>query len=225
MAKPRSKRLSDYSDVSIRGTDKRLSDYSALEMQSLTLNELAGALVGSKNLGGPDSPQPEIDAQNAKQRPLTLPGHISRRKLAQIKSDTAASLSGFNNIKAPKMPRTWGECQTILGATDPCPFVRCRHHLAADVMPQWSPSRDPAVKVNFPQLETAIDLPETCSLRAASLNPDGMTLEQVAELMNITRERIRQIEEGAMDKARQHMIPFAPDGSYDDHHDDSDTWH
>ena len=68
----------------------------------------------------------------------------------------------------------------------PCPFVSCRHHLYLDVNQEKG-----SLKLNFPDLEVW-ELPETCSLDVADRG--GMTLEEVGEIMNLTRERIRQVE-------------------------------
>ena len=54
-----------------------------------------------------------------------------------------------------------------------------------------------AVKLNFPHLEVW-ELAETCSLDVA--DREGLTLEQVGAAVNLTRERIRQIERGALRK-------------------------
>lgn len=78
----------------------------------------------------------------------------------------------------------------------PCPLVSCRHHLWMDVMPNGN------IKLNFPDLEPW-EMEETCSLRVAE---DGShTLEEVGALLNLTRERVRQIEEGAMQVFKRRM--------------------
>jgi hypothetical protein len=71
-------------------------------------------------------------------------------------------------------------------ATGPCPFVSCKHHLYLDVS-----SRTGAIKLNFPDLEVW-EMKETCALSVADRG--GTTLEDVGTIMNLTRERIRQVE-------------------------------
>lgn len=85
-------------------------------------------------------------------------------------------------------PVTRGDCAEV---ARPCPHVSCRHHLYLDVSP-----RTGAVKLNYPDLEPG-DLPAdgSCSLDVADRG--GATLERTGELMNLTRERIRQAEERA----------------------------
>jgi hypothetical protein len=80
-------------------------------------------------------------------------------------------------------PRTRAEC---MDAPRPCPWVSCKHHLYLDVNPETG-----SIKLNFPDLEVW-EMKDTCSLDVADRN--GITLEEVGEIMNLTRERIRQVE-------------------------------
>lgn len=68
----------------------------------------------------------------------------------------------------------------------PCIFVSCKFHLYLDVNP-----RTGSVKLNFPDKELW-ELPQTCALDVA--DQGGITLEEVGEIMNLTRERVRQVE-------------------------------
>ncbi|MGC4088833.1 MAG: sigma factor-like helix-turn-helix DNA-binding protein [Polyangiaceae bacterium] len=86
-------------------------------------------------------------------------------------------------------PRTRAECAE---GPRPCPFVSCKHHLYIDVSP-----RTGAIKLNFPDLEVW-DLGESCALDVADRG--GTTLEDVGAIMNLTRERIRQVEVKALAK-------------------------
>jgi len=74
----------------------------------------------------------------------------------------------------------------------PCPHVSCRHHLYLDVNPQTG-----TIKLNFPDLEVW-ELAFSCALDVADLG--GTAIELVSELMNVTRERIRQIEMQALSR-------------------------
>jgi hypothetical protein len=86
-------------------------------------------------------------------------------------------------------PRTRAECAD---APRPCPFVSCKHHLYLDVS-----ARTGAIKLNFPDLEVW-EMTETCALDVA--DRAGTTLEEVGAIMNLTRERIRQVEVKALAK-------------------------
>lgn len=90
-------------------------------------------------------------------------------------------------------PRTRAECPE-----GPCPWVSCKHHLYLDVSPVTG-----AIKINFPNKEPG-DLVDTCALAVAERgNGNGVTLEEVGDLLNITRERVRQLESRALVKLRR----------------------
>ena len=86
-------------------------------------------------------------------------------------------------------PRTRSECAE---GPRPCPFVSCKYHLYIDVSP-----RTGAIKLNFPDLEVW-EMGESCALDVADRG--GTTLEDVGAIMNLTRERIRQVEVKALAK-------------------------
>ena len=86
-------------------------------------------------------------------------------------------------LEDPDRPTTRGACKEDVR---PCPYVSCKHHLYLDVNPETG-----SIKLNFPDLEVW-DMAETCSLDVADRG--GITLEEVGEILNLTRERIRQVE-------------------------------
>lgn len=90
-------------------------------------------------------------------------------------------------------PETRNDCMTM---TRPCPFVSCSHHLYLDVNPESG-----AIKLNFPHLEVW-EMAETCSLDVADRG--GITLEEVGAILNLTRERIRQVEVRGLTKIKVH---------------------
>lgn len=115
-------------------------------------------------------------------RSQTLPLRLSekeRRRLVVYPTDVVR-------------PRTRGDCSE---SVRPCPFVSCKHHLYIDVN-----EHSGRVKVNFPHLEVH-ELAESCSLDVADRG--GVTLEVVGACMNITRERIRQVETLALVAAHE----------------------
>jgi hypothetical protein len=89
----------------------------------------------------------------------------------------------FPEVEDSDKPRTRAECSD---APRPCPYVSCQHHLYLDVS-----ARTGAIKLNFPDLEVW-EMTETCALDVADRG--GTTLEEVGAIMNLTRERIRQVE-------------------------------
>lgn len=86
-------------------------------------------------------------------------------------------------------PRTRRDC---IYASRPCLFVSCKHHLYLDVNPVTG-----SIKLNFPDKEVW-EIKETCALDVAER--DGLTLEEVGEILNLTRERIRQVEATGLKK-------------------------
>jgi hypothetical protein len=88
-------------------------------------------------------------------------------------------------------PRSRAECAN---GPRPCPFISCKHHLYLDVNPSTG-----SIKLNFPDKELW-QLDETCALDVADRG--GITLEEVGSIMNLTRERIRQVETRGLLKLR-----------------------
>jgi hypothetical protein len=80
-------------------------------------------------------------------------------------------------------PTTRAECADM---ERPCPFVSCKYHLYIDVHPVRG-----SIKINFPDVEVW-EMTDTCALDIADRG--GITLEEVGEIMNLTRERVRQLE-------------------------------
>ncbi len=91
-------------------------------------------------------------------------------------------------------PKTRADCLHGPHAERPCPFVSCKHHLYLDVN-----ERNGSIKVNFPDVEVW-ELSETCALDVA--DREGITLEEIGAVMNVTREGIRQIETKGLEKLR-----------------------
>ncbi|MCS6858107.1 MAG: DNA-binding protein [Sandaracinaceae bacterium] len=86
-------------------------------------------------------------------------------------------------------PKTRADC---LKMERPCPFVSCKYHLYLDVHPVRG-----AIKINFTDIEVW-EMAETCALDVADRG--GITLEEVGEIMNLTRERVRQVETAGLAK-------------------------
>ena len=89
-------------------------------------------------------------------------------------------------------PTNRSQCAT---GPRPCLFVACKYHLYLDVNPETG-----SVKLNFPDQEPW-ELEETCALDVAERG--GVTLEEVGEILNLTRERVRQVEVTGLTKLRE----------------------
>jgi hypothetical protein len=125
---------------------------------------------------------PEISRKVRRRRRRTRPRSktIAMKRLTREELRVGALL--YPPVDIPR-PQSRGECR---GEQRPCPWVACKFHLYLDVNPETG-----SIKLNFPDLEPW-DLQETCSLDVAERG--GITLEEVGEIMNLTRERIRQVE-------------------------------
>ncbi|MFH1131015.1 MAG: sigma factor-like helix-turn-helix DNA-binding protein [Pseudomonadota bacterium] len=106
---------------------------------------------------------------------------IAMKRLTREEMKQGALLVPYMNYQRPNLR---SEC--VNKGRRPCPFVSCKHHLYLDVNPETG-----SIKLNFPHLEVW-EMGETCSLDVAERG--GITLEEVGEIMNLTRERIRQVE-------------------------------
>lgn len=97
-------------------------------------------------------------------------------------------------------PKTRGEC---CAGERPCPWVGCRFNLYLDV-DRYTGS----IKLNYPHVGPE-DMEESCALDVADAG--GVVLDTVGKLMNITRERVRQIQDRAMRRLTAYEPELGPD--------------
>ena len=143
---------------------------------------------GTQELEGLDA-----DGKRGRRRSKTM----SRKEIArELRRQRAFGLidpeldATIREIEASR-PRSRGDCA---GAQRPCMFISCKHHLYLDVNPSTG-----SIKLNFPDKEVW-ELEDTCALDVA--DKGGITLEEVGTIMNLTRERIRQVETRGLLKLR-----------------------
>jgi hypothetical protein len=129
------------------------------------------------------------------------PKTVSRRELKRQKWNLANPEEVKEALEADR-PRLRSDCRN--GAR-PCVFVSCKYNLYIDVNPVTG-----SIKFNFPGKEIW-ELEETCALDIAEKG--GITLEEIGELMNLTRERVRQLENDALHKVRREGFDPADDDS------------
>lgn len=118
--------------------------------------------------------RPRVGRTGRGRRAITVPRKHMRR-------DMPITEAPVHDVPRPS---TRAECQAV---ERPCPWVGCRHHLYLDVNPDTG-----SIKLNFPDIEPW-ELAESCSLDVAE-RASGMALEDVALQLNLTRERVRQLE-------------------------------
>lgn len=114
---------------------------------------------------------------------------LRRRRLGgDMEPEEAELLKSIEGMR----PRKRAEC---VNGPRPCLFVSCKHNLYLDVNPETG-----SIKLNFPDKEIW-ELEHTCALDVAEKG--GITLEEVGAIMNLTRERIRQVETRGLAKLRE----------------------
>ncbi|OGQ84981.1 MAG: DNA-binding protein [Deltaproteobacteria bacterium RIFOXYA12_FULL_58_15] len=123
-------------------------------------------------------------------RPHRRPKTMSRREMLRERRrrERAGDVADLPDYDRPK---NRSECRN---GPRPCLYVSCKHHLYLDVNPETG-----SIKLNFPSQEVW-ELEETCALDVAERG--GITLEEVGEILNLTRERIRQLEVTALEKMK-----------------------
>ena len=113
-------------------------------------------------------------------------------------------------------PRTRGECAAGIR---PCPWVSCRHHLAAEVAETLNGRGSLRLVYGHGDISA---LRETCSLDVADRGDH--TLEEVADVLGVTKERVRQEEDHAIAKAQRRLRgQVATDWFGDDCGDDGEV--
>jgi hypothetical protein len=129
-------------------------------------------------------------------RTYTIKRRVGEETAADLLED-AAALLGLDDVDADvdaeqlaERPRLRSQCKD---GPRPCPWLACRYHLALDV------SEAGGIKVNqTTKLENMVD---TCALDIVERGEE-LTLEQLARMLNVTRERVRQIETKALTRFR-----------------------
>ncbi len=142
---------------------------------------------------GGDQTQEQEQAQERKRSKTMsrkeMARDLRRRRLTgQVDPEESELLKQMDDTR----PRTRADC---INGPRPCMFVSCKHNLYLDVNPETG-----SIKLNFPDKEIW-ELEHTCALDVAEKG--GITLEEVGEIMNLTRERIRQVETRGLMKLRE----------------------
>jgi Sigma-70, region 4 len=137
-------------------------------------------------------PATELSPERRRSRTMSrkeMARDLRRRRLGgEMEPEEAELLKSIEGMR----PRTRAEC---INGPRPCLFVSCKHNLYLDVNPETG-----SIKLNFPDKEIW-ELEHTCALDVAEKG--GITLEEVGAIMNLTRERIRQVETRGLAKLRE----------------------
>ena len=144
---------------------------------AVTLALLREALGEGADGGRPADPP----APRGRSRTISMK-RVSKRELARARQE----VDGY----AYHRPTHRADCLHGAFAARPCPFVACRFHLYLEVN-----ARTGSIRMNFVDREPW-ELTETCALDVADRG--GVTLEEVGGWLNLTRERVRQLEARAL---------------------------
>lgn len=125
-----------------------------------------------------------------KGRPQRRPKTMSRREMLREKRRRERAGDVLEIVEYDR-PTSRSQCAN---GPRPCLFVACKYHLYLDVNPETG-----SIKMNFPDLEPW-EMEDTCALDVAERG--GVTLEEVGEILNLTRERVRQVEVTGLQKLR-----------------------
>lgn len=137
----------------------------------------------------PPAVEEEDDGLTRDQRRSARPREV-RAQTQSVRTTSKRSLlvgAALYPEGVPPLPATRAEC---VDGPRPCPRVSCRHHLYLDVDPHSG-----SIKRNFPDIGVE-QMTESCSLDVADRG--ALTLKGVGPLLNLTRERIRQLEVNAL---------------------------
>ena len=110
---------------------------------------------------------------------------LAVRRITQLELAAGrAELQAIGADEPYERPKTRADCARV---PRPCPYVACKYSLYLDV------SETGSIILNFPHLEPGQMPPhQSCALDLAERG--AMTLEDIAIVTNLTRERIRQVE-------------------------------
>ncbi|HZH04931.1 MAG TPA: sigma factor-like helix-turn-helix DNA-binding protein [Myxococcaceae bacterium] len=148
--------------------------------------------------------QPELPGES-RQRSKTMSRKEMARDLRRRRNSGEVDPEESELLRAVEQTRPKVRADCVNGPR-PCLFVSCKHNLYLDVNPDTG-----SIKLNFPDKEIW-ELEYTCALDVAEKG--GITLEEVGEIMNLTRERIRQVETRGLMKLREateaELSPGAP---------------
>jgi sigma-70-like protein len=176
------------------GGERRAGRAPEVEGEGKEMTETRRSL---EPIGQPDAAEPADEAEAEGKRGRRRSKTMSRKEIArELRRQRAFGLIDpeldaiIQEIESHR-PQSRADCAN---GPRPCMFISCKHHLYLDVNPSTG-----SIKLNFPDMEVW-ELAETCALDVADRG--GITLEEVGSIMNLTRERIRQVETRGLLKLR-----------------------
>lgn len=154
-----------------------------VEAQARPSTNVMGPMVPAKD-ASESTRDPSARQRRSRLRPKTIAG--KRLTRAEIQEGIAL----LDDLWYER-PKTRSEC---VDGIRPCPFVSCKYHLYLDVKDDTQ-----SIKLNFPHLEVW-EMEHSCALDVSEQG--GLTLEEVGHILNLTRERVRQVEVGGLERLK-----------------------
>ena len=174
---------------------------NAIALDSMDLIDDASPLVTEPTIGEPTSGEPSTVTVTREQRRSRRKRDVRARTISvkrMTKRELELGRMLYPDVEGVEKPVKREDCAQ---GQRPCPFVSCKHHLFLDVS-----ARTGAIKVNFPDLEVW-EMTESCAVDVADRG--GATLEEVGTIINLTRERVRQVEVQGLAKLEALQDTFA----------------
>jgi hypothetical protein len=110
---------------------------------------------------------------------------VDREEVAQILSEIPESDRPTNRVECPSYR--------------PCPFVGCRYNMFLDIKETGS------ITMNYDGMEPW-QMQNSCLFDVIEQYPEGLPLGMIGQIMNLTRERVRQVEVEALRKLHANEI-------------------
>lgn len=131
-----------------------------------------------------------------------------QRQVQQGREDPELALALAERALA--RPRRRSQCKT--NGLRPCPFIGCRYSLVADVNDLGG------IVLTRPELAVT-EVKESCALDVADRGEH--TSDELAVLLNLTRQRVDQVLNRALNAMRRELT-WTPDGDRDEEEADSE---
>tara|TARA_R110000868_G_scaffold252697_2_gene509412 strand:+ start:461 stop:859 length:399 start_codon:yes stop_codon:yes gene_type:complete len=111
--------------------------------------------------------------------------------------EVARHLTVLQSVFAPtELPATYGDCiEQGLAVSRPCPHASCVHSLRVEI------NYRTAIRLRSDRLNVLY----SCALHESR---QEKTLAEVGERLGVTRERVRQIEQMALEKFKKGMAEY-----------------
>ena len=160
--------------------DDELDDVKLADDEHVTV-----ASETSEEVSDPEQKEPRWSRASARRQGIPAKKTLAVRRITQLELAAGrAELQALGADGPYDRPKTRGDCAKV---PRPCPYVACKQNLYLDV------SETGSIVLNFPHLEPGqMPAAQSCALDLADRG--AMTLEDIAVVTNLTRERIRQVE-------------------------------